>query len=97
MSAMTHTTQVILAAILGIAFSILQLWLMQRVIKASAGWQRGVLMMLKIPLWALMFIGIVLWWGVWPLVGFGIAAGATYLTVAIIYWVRTHPRAERKP
>lgn len=82
---------IVLAGVLGIAFSALQLLLMQMVAKVQGGLQRGLLMMLKIPLWALAFIGIFFWLGTWPLLTFGIAAGSTYLAVAILYYIRTHP------
>lgn len=89
MSAMEH---ILLAGVLGIGFSALQLWLMQRVLHFDAMWKKGLLLAAKVPLWALAFAGVALWWGVGPLLAFGIAAGATYLLVAIIVWVRTHPR-----
>ena len=79
---------VVLAGILGLAFSTLQLLLMSRVLKVRSGWLRGVLLFLKVPLWALAFVGIALWWGTGPLLAFGLAAGALYLTASIIYYVR---------
>lgn len=86
---------IVLPGVLGLAFGTLQLLLMRRVLAAQKGWQRVLLLLLKLPLWALAFIGMALWWGVLPLLAFGAAAGATYLFVAIIYYSRTH-RAHRE-
>lgn len=86
-------TNILLAGVLGLAFSTLQLLLMNRVVRVQAGWKRGLLLMLKVPLWAIAFIGIALWWGTGPLLAFGIAAGAMYLAVAIVYYIRTHRKA----
>lgn len=86
---------VILSGIIGIAFSTLQLLLMRRVLQARSGVMRALLLVLKMPLWAAAFIGIALWWGAGPLIAFGIAAGATYLIVAIIYYIRTRPVHEK--
>lgn len=87
---------IVLAGVLGIAFSTLQLLLMRRVLHARSAGGRIGLMLLKIPLWALAFIGVALWWGVYPLLAFGIAAGGTYLAVAIVVYVRTHHAHRQK-
>lgn len=79
---------IVLAGILGLAFSTLQLLLMSRVLKVRSGWLRGILLFLKVPLWGLAFVGIALWWGTGPLLAFGLAAGALYLTASIIYYLR---------
>ncbi len=83
------TQSIALAGILGLAFGALQLLLMRRVLFARVTWQRALLMALKLPLWALAFMGMILWWGVWPLVAFAFTAGALYLVVSIVYYVRT--------
>lgn len=82
---------IVLAGILGLAFSTLQLLLMRRVLHMRSTWQRMLLLLLKIPLWGLMFVGIALWWGTGPLLAFGLAAGGMYITVAIIVYVRSRP------
>lgn len=81
---------IVLAGVLGLAFGTLQLLLMRRVLVAQAGWKRVLLLLLKMPLWALTFIGVALWWGVVPLLAFGIAAGVLYLSTAIICYIHTH-------
>lgn len=85
---------ILLAGVIGLAFSALQLLLMQRVMRAESGIKRGLLLALKLPLWALAFIGIALWWGIAPLLAFGLTAGGMYLTVAIVYWIRTRRREQ---
>lgn len=85
---------IVLAGLLGLAFSALQLLLMRRVLHVKKGWQRGLLLFLKVPLWLIAFIGIALWWGPMPLLAFGLAAGGLYLAVAIIYYVRTRRKGE---
>ena len=87
---------ILLAGVLGLAFAALQLLLMQRVMRAESGVKRGLLLALKVPLWAIAFIGIALWWGITPLLAFGLAAGGMYLAVAIVYFVRTRRREHRK-
>lgn len=87
---------ILLAGLLGIAFSTLQLLLMRRVFSVRSGGLRILLMLVKLPLWAIAFLGVALWWGQVPLLAFGIAAGGTYLAVAIIYYLRTHPVHRKK-
>lgn len=88
---MVAMADIILAGILGIAFSILQLLLLRRVLRVQSGGLRIVLMLLKVPLWALAFIGIALYWTIGALLAFGLAAGATYLTTVIVVYIRSHP------
>lgn len=85
---------VLLAGILGIAFSALQLLLLQRVLLVRSNALRMVLLLLKLPLWALAFVGIALWWSIPALLAFGLAAGGTYLTVVIVYYIRKHRKGE---
>ncbi len=82
--------QIVLAGVLGVAFGILQLLLMRRVI-GMRGPARVLLLIAKIPLWAVGFIGVALWWGVGPLIAFGLAAGGLYVAAGIIYYVRNRP------
>lgn len=85
---------IIFAGILGLAFSTLQLLLMRRVLHMQKPWQRALLMAAKLPLWAMAFIGIALWWGAWPLLAFGIAAGGMYVLVAITVYVRSRKQMQ---
>lgn len=85
---------IVLAAILGLAFGTLQLLLMRRVLHVKAGWQRAALFALKLPLWALAFIGVALWWSTSALLAFGLTAGTLYLAVTLYVFFRARQKGE---
>ncbi|MCL1964947.1 MAG: hypothetical protein FWF69_07785 [Firmicutes bacterium] len=78
-----------IAGISGLAMSALQLLLTRGISLACAKELRLVLMLLKLPLWTLAFVGVALWWGAGPLIAFGAAAGLSYLTVTIVLFSRS--------
>lgn len=79
---------IVLAGILGLAFGALQLLLMRRVLFTCSGLKRALWLALKIPLWALAFTGMVLWWGIWPLAAFALTAGLLYISVTLFIFFR---------
>ncbi len=82
------TNELVLAAAIGLAMSALQLFLLQRIIKARAVWTRGPLLAAKLLLWALAFFGVSQW-GSAPLIAFGASSGVAYPAASVLYYIRS--------
>ena len=80
---------ILLSCALALAFAALQRWLMRRVFFARTVFVRVLLLFLKLPLWALSFVGIALWWGRVPLAVFGLTAGTVYLAASLFVYLRS--------
>lgn len=89
------TETILLAIVIGFAFGALQLLLLRRVLLARSGITRALLLLLKLPLWAMALYGMAVWWGVGALIAFTAAASLLYFAILVVYYRRGQKRGER--